>query len=352
MTPLLAGLAERPCAWMGDADGIVVSSRIRLARNLSTFRFRRSLDDAGQAALVDHILPAARSALAWADAWSLRTDELEAVERILLHERHLISSELAQGGTPGAALIRADERATVMINEEDHVRLQVLEPGLRPIEALATAVAMDRALEQVLPWAVHPRLGYLSSCPTNLGTGLRASVMLHLPALVETKHLPKVLQAAARLHLAVRGLYGEGSDGSGFFYQVSNQRSLGLDEESVVSRLLEVIRSLIGYEAMARKTLLTQRRPLVEDRVFRALAVLRQARILASGEMVQHLGWLRLGAACGLVGGLTPTAVDRLFVLCHPAHLRLRHPEADDEALRDRLRADCLRQALTEVTPA
>jgi protein arginine kinase len=231
------------------------------------------------------------------------------------------------------------------VAEEDHLRIQCLRPGPAVPECLDAAVALDRQLEVTCPWAVHPEYGYLTCCPTNTGTGLRAGVMLHLPALVITQQMGKVLRALTKLTMTTRGLYGEGSEASGHLFQISNQRTLGLDEAEIVNALQEVVDRIIAWERMARDHLLPGN-GLLEDRICRALAVLRGARRLTSAEVMECWSLVRLGLDRGVVTGISRHDLDLLFTRSLPAHLQLTVEGADDPADRDMVRARLARTLL------
>lgn len=348
-TDQVAVLAHRPLSWLvspGEHDAIVVSSRIRLARNLSDRAFRSRLDQTAQKELVSFLATelAAVPQLSKHFLWYIQ--QLSPVERQCLVERHLISLDLAKSETPGAVLVSADERIACMINEEDHLRMQVILPGLDIRAGLNQAVALDCALESRLSFAVHPSLGYLTSCPTNVGTGLRASVMLHLPALSETKEVGKLLRGLSKLSMTARGMYGEGSDALGHFFQISNQQSLGQDEESIADALLEVVTDIIRWERLAREALLADRIAL-EDKVHRSWGLLSSARRLTSTELTDRLSWVRLGLAMGLLQEPSWSALDRIFTGGQSAHLQLLDLSAQADEQRDRLRAKMVRAALS-----
>jgi protein arginine kinase len=239
-------------------------------------------------------------ATGWDDALVFHLRDLEVPERQALGERQLISRDLAAGKRVSALYASPDEHIAVMINEEDHLRIQVITHGLALSESLTRAVELDRQLEAQISYAVSARHGYLSACPTNTGTGMRASVMLHLPALAETQDLRQVLRGLSKLHMTVRGLHGEGSEASGHFYQISNQRSLGQSEEDIVAHIQEAVARIIEYERLARAALLSRNRTRIEDRVWRALGLLTHARSVAYDELIDQLSWIRLGAALDL----------------------------------------------------
>ncbi len=346
----LTALAQRPCSWLaspGEHAGIVVSSRIRLARNCAGWAFHRTLPKAKQQELVNRLIDTALRVTGWTDATALQLQKLNAIERQVLVERQLISRDLAGAKRPAGVVVSADETVALMLNEEDHVRLQVITAGFALRENLARAVALDRALEPDLDWSFSPQLGYLTSCHTNLGTGLRASVMLHLPALHETGELKQVLRALSKLHVTVRGQHGEGSEAAGHYYQVSNSRSLGLSEDDLVRAIHDTAERIITAEQLARQSLWDAKRTLLEDKVFRAQGVLTNARRLSADELTEHLSWLRLGLALRVLQlHVAWPTLDRIFLQCQPAHLHLSHPDADEPDARDQLRATLVRQWL------
>jgi protein arginine kinase len=346
----------------GEASDVVLSSRVRLARNLAGHFFvhRASRDDRERVLQTcrDWILACKLcERIMWVDL-----HESPLLERNLLVERHLISKQLARGkpipsaGAPGAAAEEPravavsipDERLSIMINEEDHLRLQMLRAGLSLSECWKAASAADDKLESGLDFAYSKRLGYLTACPTNVGTGMRMSVMLHLPALKITGEIEKVKRAAGDMNLAVRGFYGEGSDAVGDLYQISNQTTLGKPEGAVLADLQDsIIPEVIQYERHARKSLMTKRKTALDDQVFRALGALTHARLIAADEAMQLLSLVRLGVVLGLVPDVKIQDVNLLFLLVQPAHLqRVLGREMDQEQrriaraslIRDRLR--------------
>jgi protein arginine kinase len=232
------------------------------------------------------------------------------------------------------------------VNEEDHLRIQVLKPGLALAEAFRTAADLDEKLEKRLDWAFSSQYGYLTACPTNLGTGLRASLMVHLPALVFMKQIEKVFQAVAKINLAVRGLYGEGTQATGDFYQISNQVTLGRKEEDLIEDLARVIPRIADYERRSRDLWLKEDRTLLEDRVFRALGVLQGARKIPSEETLDLLSAVRMGAGLGIIRGLDLDRLNQLFLQSLPAHLQKRHGGEMSEGDRDTARAQLVREAL------
>jgi protein arginine kinase len=270
-------------------------------------------------------------------------------DRALLMERHLISRNIAQADHPRGVAIADAESLSIMVNEEDHLRMQVLMPGLQLEEVYRRLDTVDDALERRLDYAFSERWGYLTACPTNVGTGLRLSVMLHLPGLKLTKEIEKVRRSAKDLNLAVRGYYGEGSESAGDFYQISNQITLGRDEGELLEDFqASVLPQIIDYERIARQMLLDDSRRRLCDRVYRAIAVLRNARLIGIEEAMRHLSKVRLGIHVGLLEDVSIHSVNRLFLLAQDAHLRLHHDDPDLEG-EDLLaaRAEVIRAALT-----
>ena len=342
-------LAGRDCSWLhspGEHDGIVVSSRIRLARNVAGIPFQRKLSKARQQELVERLSEAMDKAAGWTGGLQVQLPRLSDAERQALVERQLISRELAAAKRPSGVCISENEIFSVMLNEEDHVRLQVIQAGASLERNLELAVALDQSLERELEWAYSQTYGYLTACHTNVGTGMRASMMLHLPALAETGELKQVLRALAKLHMTVRGTHGEGSEATGHYYQVSNLRSLGLQERDVVQSISETVDRIVAAEQMARQALLDKGRVRLEDKVHRAWGVLTNARSLNTEELTENISWLRLGVALRVLPQAKWSTLDRITLQCQPAHLQLLHADADDPAQRDPLRATLVREWL------
>ena len=331
----------------GLNDGPVVSCRIRLARNLKDTVFpgwasKEDLNRVWDAAVAafDHE-ELGQEFLRW------RMDELDPLERELLFERHLISAELAERKTGSGVFVSEDEARSVMINEEDHIRLQSLQPGLNLKEAWKKAEALDDALEQSLNYAFSSKLGYLTACPSNLGTGLRASVMLHLPGLVLTEELKPVINAVTKIGLAVRGLWGEGSEPAGHMFQISNQITLGKTEVEIIDHLEQIVLEVIEHEKNARLRLMETAKIKVHDHVGRSLGVLTHASLMSSGEALDLLSGLRLGIDLGLMPEIKRQDIDQLFIRIHPAHLQKEAGETLSPEERDVKRAQLIRRFLS-----
>jgi protein arginine kinase len=247
---------------------------------------------------------------------------LEELDRQFLMERQLISRELSDGRGSRAVAIDPSERMSVMVNEEDHLRIQVMHSGLDLEDALAQADALDDLIEEKLNYAYSDRFGYLTACPTNVGTGIRVSVMLHLSGLVLTRQIEKVFRSLQKINLAVRGLYGEGSQALGDFYQISNQVTLGMSEQELTKKVSDVVPVLIDYERQAREFLLRESQETLHDRVSRAFGILRSAQTISTEETLHHLSSLRMGVNLGLISDVAIPTVNKLFVHTQPAHLQ------------------------------
>lgn len=349
-------LSDGGMGWL-DASGpnsdLVLSTRIRLARNLAgrVFGVRNS------AAEREDILTVVREAAAAVEpldrAMLIRLDQLPRLDRQLLHERHLVSKDIAgldpaTRVRPGAALLVQDDIG-VMVNEEDHLRLQGLKSGFA-LEAAYDAVNnTDSELGQRLAFAFHPEFGYLTSCPTNVGTGLRASVLIHLPGLVLTKEISKVLQGLSQVGLTFRGLYGEGSEVVGNYFQLSNQTTLGKSEFDLLDHLRKMVQQVITYEEQARQVLSRDAPAVIEDKVWRAYGLLRYARSLSFEETMNLLSGVRLGVGLGLVPGLSLYALNKLLVYTQPAHLMAADGPEDVSATEVAIRrAAYVRKTLEE----
>jgi protein arginine kinase len=271
------------------------------------------------------------------------------LDRQLLVERQLVSRDLANSEGPRGVAFAPNEITSLMVNEEDHVRMQVIRSGFALDDAWQEADRLDDKLEEKVPYAFSEELGYLTACPTNVGTGLRASVMLHLPALVLTKQIEKVFRALQKINLAVRGLYGEGSRASGDFYQISNQVTLGKSETQIINEIRDVIPQIIAYERQARQTLTRESRPILLDRVKRAYGTLQNAAMMTSEETMDLLSNVRLGVNLGLIDNINITEINELFIHTQPAHLqKLLGRELDSEE-RNSERARFLRDRLREI---
>lgn len=334
----------------GPEADIVLSTRVRLARNLEGFRFGPRAEAHDREAILELARRAAETVPDLAGGGFATMERLAPRSREILLERHLVSRDLIgseDGPAPHTALLLAPEDALgVMINEEDHLRLQGLLSGFRLREAWDAVDRLDSALGERLPYAFHPEFGFLTSCPTNVGTGLRASVLVHLPALVLTQEIGKVLQAITQVGLTFRGLYGEGSEVVGNFFQISNQTTLGKTEEELVEHLQAVVERVVHQERRARAVLLRDASGVIEDKVWRAYGLLRYARSVSFAEGMNLLSGIRLGVSLKLLSGPRVYTLNQLMVFSQAAHLEQAAGRALSAADADVHRAAYIRRTL------
>ncbi len=345
----LDSLVKTSGEWLrgtGPDSDIVVSSRIRLARNLAQFPFPIRSDDSTRGEIARLV----RDKLADLDVtprlhW-LDVAAMDDLDRQFLVERQLISRELADGRGPRGVCVSREQNVGLMVNEEDHLRMQVLHSGFALDESWQQIDRLDDALEAHLTYAFNEQFGYLTACPTNVGTGIRVSVMLHLPALVLTKEIQKVFQALQKISLAVRGLYGEGSQAMGDFYQISNQSTLGKSEEQILANIKDVVPNIVAYERRVRNALVKENRRSLHDQVSRAYGILRNAQTISSEETMHLLSSVRMGINLGLIDEIEIPAVNELFIHTQPAHLQKIRSETLETAERNVARAAYLRERL------
>jgi len=356
--------------WFGGSGPMadtVISSRIRLARNLAGYKFISRCSNAEKSEILKKLRDVLMSIDLGDKVFYISVDKTPQLNRNFLVERHLISRHLAFGKGPRGVIVAEREFFSAMINEEDHLRIQVLKPGCQLSKCLEQINKIDDLIEQKVDYAFGPRYGYLTACPTNLGTAIRVSVMLHLPALKMTDQIEKFFHATRDMSLAVRGLFGEGSEAASDFYQLSNQVTLGVSEEAIVSQFENaIIPEIVEYENAARKELLSKQSELLDDKISRATALLQNAQLISSHEALFLLSHLRLGLNMRRhLGASTPAldrlseiseadgknnlsiaTINRLFMLTLPAHLQLNYGKELDSTHRDALRAQIIRSAL------
>ena len=351
----LDDLTRSPGEWLrgsGPESDIVISSRIRLARNLADFPFisRATEQDRNQ---IEHLL---RETILATENGNhllyLDVEQLSGIDRQLLVERHLISREHAESHGSRAVAIDQAEKFSLMINEEDHLRIQAMQSGLDLQNTWDHINRIDDLIESKVTYAYHERLGYLTACPTNVGTGMRVSVMLHLPALVITRQIDKVFRSLQKISLAVRGLYGEGSQAMGDFYQISNQITLGRSEPDLIKQVGDIVPVIIDYERQARDFLIRESHENLHDRVSRAYGILRTAQTISSEETMHLLSSVRMGVNLGLIEDLEIPTVNELFILTQPAHLQKLSGSELDTADRNIERARYLRRHLNKQQDA
>ena len=336
--------------WMepGPESDIVISSRVRLARNLQTVPFPHLLDDKTGQACWQQITQAWQKSSLKDQLELLSFNNLAALDRQILMEKHLISPNHAEANKfYQGLLVDKEGQLAIMINEEDHLRIQCLLPGLQMEECYKRAQMVDDELKSNLSFAFDEQGGFLTACPTNVGTGMRPSVLLHLPAIVPPGQLNAVVHYIGQLGLTVRGIYGEGSEAMGNFFQVSNQITLGQTEEDIIANLTAVTRQIIQQERTLRENLKNQMHIQLEDRVCRAYGILTNARMITSNEALGHLSEVRLGVNMGLIDGIQPYALNELVVAIRPAHLQKRAGREMDPLSRDIHRAEVIKEKLT-----
>jgi protein arginine kinase len=337
----------------GPLSDVVISSRIRLARNLRGYRFLSKASAPERADIERTLFEAISSTDLASDTFYVDVDKSDPLDRQLLVERHLISRQHADGEGNRGVAISTSERLSLMICEEDHLRVQVLRRGMNLEDAWSEMTRVDEALESVVDFAFHRQYGYLTACPTNVGTGMRVSVMLHLPALKVTNEIEKVFRAAKEMRLAVRGLYGEGTDASGDFFQLSNQVTLGQSEDEILASFKDnVIPSIVKYEQETRRMLERDKPTALDDKIWRALGLLENARAMSSEEALFLLSHLRLGVVLGRIKHLDLQAINELFISAQSAHLQKRHGKKLDGEHRSIVRADFIRDRLTRSRPS
>ena len=334
----------------GPHDRIVMSSRVRLARNVRDAAFPGWAKKPERVKILETIRPAVESLPEMKGAFSEAMDNLGALDKQILVERHLISREHAAKSSGSGLVLNREESFCVMINEEAHLRMGALRPGLQLLQAWGAIDHLDSELEKKLDYAFDNELGYLTACPTNLGTGIRVSAMLHLPGLVLGEQINPIIQSVNKLGLAVRGLYGEGTEALGNVFQVSNQMTLGETETTIVERLEKVLAQIIEHEENARQTLLEKKPKVVFNHIGRAYGILANAHSISSKETMNLLSLMRLGVDMGLFPGAERSLVDELFILTQPAHLQKQFSDKLSAEERDLLRADMVRERLKNVS--
>ncbi|GFN33382.1 protein arginine kinase [Paenibacillus xylaniclasticus] len=346
--------AEQPLSdWMkgkGPFSEIVISSRIRVARNLRNFPFPMLATNQQSLEVLNRLTAvSAQNMLSGIGRFeTYKLADLSELEKRVLVEKHLISPNLANESRNGAFILNEDESVSIMINEEDHLRIQCLYPGFQIHEAWALASSIDDIFEEQADYAFDERRGYLTSCPTNVGTGIRASVMMHLPALVLTQQINRILSAVTQVGLAVRGMYGEGSESLGNVFQISNQITLGQSETEIIDNLYSVAQQIIEHEKAARKRLVAESRIRIEDRVRRSYGILSHAAIMDSKEAAQRLSDIRLGIDLGMIHNLSQQDMNELMVMTQPGFLQQVFNEALSPEARDVRRAELIRGLISQ----
>lgn len=343
-------LINQTCEWLkgrGPNSNIVISSRVRLARNLNRIPFAHWTNKRQKEEVLRRVKEIVETSNYTKGALFLQMAELSNLDKQFLIERHVISKEHALRANHKAVVIGDREILSIMINEEDHLRIQVMQSGFSLEEAWQIISRIDEDFGKRLDFAYSQEWGYLTACPTNTGTGLRASVMLHLPGLVMSKQINKVLEAITKLNLTARGFYGEGTEASGNFFQISNQVTLGHSEEDILDNIERIIKQVIGHEENARRALFEQNRARIEDRIWRAFATLKNAHIITSKETIDLFSSVRLGVDMGILKNkLDIQTINRIFILTQPAHLQKIEGKILSPQERDIKRAELIRKEL------
>ena len=342
-------LLSKPGHWLygeGPENDIVISSRIRLARNITGFPFLVRSGEQDRTLVREMLREIVPDLFPGKDTGFFDLQKFPGIDRLFLLERQLISREIAETDGPRAVIIDRNERFSIMINEEDHLRIQSVTSGLDPQKVWALINELDDRLESRLNFAFHEKWGYLTACPTNVGTGMRVSVMLHLPALVISKEIEKVFRSLQKVNLAVRGMYGEGSQALGDFFQISNQVTLGKTEEELIQKVSDIIPQIISYERQARDFLRKEKLDMILDRSSRAVGVLSTARTISSEEAMDHLSSIRLGVNMQLLDAPDIQTVNDLLLHIQPAHLQKLVGSPLNANDRDLARAQYLRKRL------
>ncbi len=342
-------LLKQTCEWLrgtGPNSDIVMSSRVRLARNIENFPFSHWSNKKQEKESMEILRESLTANDYLKSGLYVRMVEVDDVDKQFLLERHLISREHIMQPEFKAVVIGDKEVISVMINEEDHLRVQVMQSGFNLQECWRIANRLDDSLHKKVQFAYNQEWGYLTACPTNAGTGLRASVMLHLPSLVMTKQISRVLQAITKLGMTARGLYGEGTEAEGNFFQISNQITMGASEEDIVDNMERIIRQVIGHEENSRKSLMKQNREMLYDKIWRANGILRSAHLINTKEMMGLLSMVRLGVDMGVISDIDRRAVNEPFILTQPAHLQKIEGKVLSSVQRDVKRANLIRRRL------
>jgi len=332
----------------GPSSDIVISSRARLARNIEGIPYAHRAEEFKLAEVVNCTLDAVGAA-GFDQSDFFRNDEMEDAQKNVFIERHLISPALAGKKGNRGVLVKEGELSSILINEEDHLRIQALRSGFNILGAWEDAESIDDSLSKEISFSFSSDYGYLTACPTNFGTGLRASILIHLPALVLTKEIQRVIRSVGQLGLAVRGYHGEGSDVVGNFFQISNQTSLGKTELEIIKSLSSVVNQIIDYEKRSADMLLNEAKSQIEDKIWRSLGILKTARVLSTHEFMNLNSAVRLGRFLAILDKPDVKTLNELMVMVQPGHIQARHGKDVDPIERDTLRAEIVRQRFVDL---
>jgi protein arginine kinase len=345
-------MIDKPARWLdgsGEEREIVLSTRVRLARNIENRRFTQGSSKDELAAVLDQSRAAAAETRSLGKSHFFAMGSVSSLDRQFLAERHLISREFLFNSSNRGLIVNGEEDLCLMINEEDHLRLQSFSAGFDVTRSFERANSLDSQLAGQLGFAFSNRLGYLTACPTNLGTGLRASLLIHLPGLVHSKEINKLLDSLRQLNHSIRGLYGEGSEVMGNFFQLSNSATLGTPEKEIISNLREMVTKVIGFEQRSRDMLFRKARSLLEDKVWRAYGLLRHSRSVSTKEALSLISAVRLGIGLEIMDHPSIPVLNELLVYIQPAHIQLSQGRAMDSHERDAARAQLIRDTLSSA---
>lgn len=349
---MIEDIVQRPGIWLesaGPLADIVISSRIRLARNVTGYPFLSRATHEQRRELASHLSERVQKASANRNSEFIDLTKCDEIDCQVLVERQLVSRQLVESKGARGVVVSKDQGTAIMVNEEDHMRMHMIRGGMQLSELWDELDELDDLIESQVDYIFHPRYGYLTACPTNVGTGIRVSVMMHLPALKLTGEMERVLKAAKDMSLAVRGLFGEGTEATGDFFQVSNQVTIGRTEREIVDEFKDqVVPRIVEYERLARQALLDEKPRAIDDRIFRSYGLLQNARTISSEETLLHLSHLRLGVHIGRITDVSVKTLNELFLLIQPAHLQKMHGGRLSGEERSGVRADLIRQKLAQ----
>lgn len=345
-------MAKAPAAWLsgqGEESMVVLSTRVRLARNVAGANFPPQADEETKQRIISYFDSAITRSELLADGDYHKAAEINELDRQFLIERHLISPVFLDNELSKAVFIGKDQRISIMVNEEDHLRIQALSAGLNPQESYQMALRYESELSNLLEFNYDNDFGYLTACPTNAGTGMRASVLIHLPGLVLTREIDKIINRLTTSGLVVRGFYGEGSDVLGNLFQISNQYTLGISEEEIINQINRATADITEEEAAARQRLIDEAGDMIEDKIWRAYGILKHARVLTSDEVMNLLSAIRLGRAMKILEGIDIGLINEILLLSQPAHLQKYYGQEMDNNKRDFVRAQMVRDKLRNI---
>ncbi len=342
-------MAKNPAGWLsgqGEENSVVLSTRVRLARNVSGCIYPGASDIKTREKVINYFESIRSQSGRFSKGQLIKSAELSALDRDFLIERHLMSPNFLREDESRALYIGAEDIISIMVNEEDHFRIQALAPGLNLEKPFREASACDNEIGKAVKLDYDPDFGFLTACPTNVGTGMRASVLIHLPGLVITKDIDRVIAKITKMGVAVRGFYGEGTDVLGNLFQISNQNTLGVSETETLELIRNVTRSVIEDENLARERLKEEAPDQIEDKIWRAYGILKYARALTSEEVMNLLSALRLGVAMKIIDTINIKTINEILLLSQPAHLQKFYMEEMSPEQRDAVRAEMVREKL------